>query len=216
MKKFILPLLVLLFVGSIMAVESEPSAVVGYVKYDCVAGLNTIALPMVETYALASDIATAYPGKFDTFNYWDNATQSWVGAFDLGGFWDNDFAVNNGLVLWPNSLESFSFYSIGDLPVIQPSYNMLTGLNMIMVPLDRSDITLASELGVDTGTLDTVNEWDNTTQSWVGAFDLGGFWDNDYPIAIGGGYWVNSLSDLTWPTPPPTRNQNIGLSRSGK
>lgn len=46
MKKFILPLLVLLFVGSLFAVESAPSEVVGYFKKDIPAGgWGTLALP---------------------------------------------------------------------------------------------------------------------------------------------------------------------------
>lgn len=46
MKKFILPLLVLLFVGSLFAVESDPSEVVGYFKKTVVEGtVQAIALP---------------------------------------------------------------------------------------------------------------------------------------------------------------------------
>ena len=103
MKKFILPLLLLLFVGSSMAVESEPSAVVGYVKYDCVAGLKYIALPMESGYTWASEFADTYVGSFDALSYWDNATQQWVGAIDLG-YWEGDFATTIGMPLFVNSL----------------------------------------------------------------------------------------------------------------
>jgi hypothetical protein len=63
MKRFILPLMILLFVGSLLAVESAPSEVVGYVKYDCVAGLNLVALPMSQGYTLSSEVGDTYPDR---------------------------------------------------------------------------------------------------------------------------------------------------------
>jgi len=200
MKKFILPLLLLLFVGSIMAVESEPSEVVGYVKYDCVAGLNLVALPMEQGYTLASEIGYAYPGAIDAINYWDAANQQWIAAIDLGGFWDPDFAVAPGMGLMISAVSPLAFYSIGDMPATNPSYALVNALNLIMVPLDRSDLTYASSLGMDVGITDAINQWDAANQQWIAAIDLGGFWDPDFETTIGMPLMINAFSTGTWPT----------------
>lgn len=200
MKKLILPLMLLLFVGALLAVESDPSAVVGYVKYDCVSGLNFIAVPMDQGYTMASELAEDYPGMLDTMNYWDPTTQVWSAASDLGGFWDNDFAVVPGAVLWISAMNTFSLYSIGQLPATNASYPIIAGLNTVMIPLNRSDLTMASEFGTDIGTTDTINTWDAATQVWSAASDLGGFWDNDFPISIGSPLWVSAFGAGTWPT----------------
>lgn len=210
MKRFILPLLILLFVGSLFAVESAPSEVVGYVKYDCVAGLNLVALPMDQGYAWASDLGSAYPGMIDVINYWDNQTQTWVAANDLGFMWDGDFELTNGAVLWISALDTMSLYSIGDLPATMPSYDMVVGLNSMMVTLNRSDLTTAEMLGNEVGILDVINYWDNGTQSWVAANDLGFMWDGDFPVQIGMPLWVSAYQAGTW----PTRNRSVPLSSS--
>lgn len=95
MKKLLLPLLLLVAFGMLAAVESDPSEVVGYVKYDCIAGLNHIALPMDQGYTMAGEFADEYAGNIDAFSYWDAATQSWMTAFYLG-YWEGDFEVNIG------------------------------------------------------------------------------------------------------------------------
>lgn len=215
MKKFILPLLVLLFVGSIMAVESEPSEVVGYVKYDCVAGLNYIALPMESGYTWASEFADTYVGSFDALSYWDNATQQWVGAIDLG-YWEGDFAIEPGAVLMVNAIASLSAYSIGDMPAENASYSLLPGLNSLMIPLNKSSITMASILAdteIGYGSLDAISYWDNASQQWVGAIDLG-YWEGDFATTIGMPLFVNSLITGVWPEGP--RSFESGLSKSAK
>lgn len=200
MKKFILPLLVLLFVGSLFAVESDPSEVVGYVKYNCLEGLNHIALPMDSGYTWVSEFADEYMGNLDTMSYWDAASQSWVAAVDLG-YWEGDFEVTPGSVLMINSFVAFDAYSIGTLPASNATYALIPGLNDIMVPLNRSDISWAGEVGdeMGMGTLDTMSYWDAVTQTWVAAVDLG-YWEGDFEVAIGFPMQVNSLDSLTWPS----------------
>jgi len=95
MKKLIIPLLFIFAFSILAAVESEPSEVVGYVKYPCVVGLNHIALPMDQGLTMASDFAALYPDMLDNMSYWDNNTQTWVTAFNLG-YWEGDFPVHIG------------------------------------------------------------------------------------------------------------------------
>jgi hypothetical protein len=198
MKKLIIPLLFIFAIGILAAVESEPSEIVGYVKYPCVAGLNHIALPMDQGLTMASDFAALYPDMLDAMSYWDAASQSWVTAFNLG-YWEGDFPIHTGSVMMINSLAQFNSYSIGNMPATNATYNILIGLNDIMIPLNRSDINMAGQVGTEIGVLDAMSYWDNNTQSWVTAFNLG-YWEGDFPITIGMPMQVNALSPVTWPS----------------
>lgn len=197
MKKLILPLLLLVAFGMLAAVESDPSEVVGYVKYPCIAGLNHIALPMDQGLTMASDWANNYPGMMDAMSYWDAVSQSWVSAFDLG-YWEGDFAVAPGSVMLISAMAPFDGFSIGALPATNASYNLLIGLNDMMIPLNRSDITMAGTMGDEVAVLDAISYWDATTQSWVSAFNLG-YWEGDFPVTIGFPVQVNALDVATWP-----------------
>lgn len=197
MKKLILPLLLLVAFGMLAAVESAPSEVVGYVKYPCVTGLNLVALPMDQGYAMVSEFADDYMGNFDTLNYWDNTVQGWVAAFDIG-YWEGDFPISEGSVIYLNALSNVDVYSIGDMPATNASYSLVSGLNTMMVPLNYGAMTMASDVATAIGTLDTMNYWDNAVQGWVAAFDIG-YWEGDFPVSIGFPMYVNSLSATTWP-----------------
>ena len=203
MKRFILPLLLLLFVGSLFAVESAPSEVVGYVKYDCVAGLNLVALPMSQGYTLASEFADSYPGMLSEMNYWDSENQQWMTAVDWG-YWEGDFSVEPGMVMMINALSPFTMYSIGDMPTQNASYNLQLNLNTLMIPLKKSAITLASELATDIGegSLTEINTWDAQNQQWATAVDWG-YWEGDFAVSIGTPLMVQSAVDeVVWPSGP--------------
>lgn len=210
MKKVILPLLLILAVGILAAVESAPSAVVGYVKYDCLAGNNLIALPMEQGYTTASEIAANFSGTTDAISYFDPTLQDWTTAVDLGGFWDGDFAIAAGSVVMVYGYSPCSFFSMGSMPAANASYGLLTGLNTIMIPLNRSDLNMAGLVGADVGT-DAVSYFDATLQDWTTAVDLGGFWDGDFATAIGSPLMVYAYSDATWPS---TRTTNNVLQKS--
>lgn len=201
MKKVLLPILLLMAISFMFAVESAPSEIVGYVKYPCVTvagGLNFIAIPMESGYLYASDLANAFPGMMDALSYWDAATQTWVAAVDGGGYFDGDYEVAPGMPIMINALADFNFYSMGSLPATRYSYDLLAGLNAIMVPLSRSDLLLAGDVGYAIGPIDAVSNWDAATQTWVAAVEAGGFWDGDYSVTIGMPLMVNALEDVTW------------------
>lgn len=199
MKRFILPLLILLFVGSLFAVESAPSEVVGYVKYDLVAGDNTIAVPMEQGLTMASEVGDLLGAA--SVGYFDSATQLWslINAFPWGG-WDSDFSLANGQALWVNMAAGSSFYSIGELPVANPSYSLVAGDNMVMVPLNESDLNLASLVGDDIGA-NSVGYFDGATQLWslINAYPWGG-WDSDFSTSIGDPLWINTTGASVWPS----------------
>lgn len=101
MKKFILPLLLLLAIGMLAAVESDPSAVVGYVKYQCLSGDNVIAVPMQSDYQFASELGDAIGAG--NLGYFDSTSKEWV-LIDKqpweGGGWTDDFNTTIGMPLW--------------------------------------------------------------------------------------------------------------------
>jgi len=214
MKKLVFVLLLIVSIGFLAAVESAPSAVVGYVKYPCVVGNNLIALPMNAGYAMASDLANAYPGNMDQISYWDATLQNWTTAVDLGGFWDGDFAVGNGTVLMVNALAGFNMFSLGSLYATNAQYSLLVGNNTVMIPLNYSSLAMAGEAGTAMGA-DQISFWDSSLQNWTTAVDLGGFWDGDFAISIGFPLMANILAPVTWPAGPRgnVNNNSFGSSK---
>jgi hypothetical protein len=210
MKKFILPLLLILTVGMLAAVESEPSEVVGYVKYDCLVGLNLVAMPMDDGLTLTSEVGAIYNAtneNIDAINIWDPASQTWFFSTNYGGgFWDPDLPVAPGSILYFNTITPLTFYSIGAMPSTNAQYNIIPGLNTIMVPLNMNTLTLTSEVGASIGDgeyLDAINLWDAVSQTWTFSTNYGGgFWDPDLNVSIGTPLFVNSINSVTWPTGP--------------
>jgi len=192
------------------AVESEPSEVVGYVKYDCLVGLNLVAMPMDDGLTLTSEVGAIYNAtneNIDAINIWDPASQTWFFSTNYGGgFWDPDLPVAPGSILYFNTITPLTFYSIGAMPSTNAQYNIIPGLNTIMVPLNMNTLTLTSEVGASIGDgeyLDAINLWDAVSQTWTFSTNYGGgFWDPDLNVSIGTPLFVNSINSVTWPTGP--------------
>jgi len=203
MKKVLLPLLMLILAGSfLLAVESSPSAIVGYVKYPCVTGLNLIAFPMAPGFASADEFSTAMGGNVTTVNFWLPDVQDWY-AIDYNEMfgWSDEFVTTPGTVMYVNAQADFSCYSMGTLPGAY-SVDLVEGLNVVMVPLDRSDLSTIATFGdAFGGNVTTVNKWLNDIQDWyaVDYNEMFGWSDTDYPAAIGDPFYVNSSVAMTWP-----------------
>jgi hypothetical protein len=206
MKKFILPLLVLLFVGSLYAVESAPSEVVGYVKYDLVAGNNTIALPMDQPYNLASELGDEIGAS--AVAYFNSASQVWESANSTPFGWTGDFGISNAQALWVSLDAAGTFYSLGAMPETIPSYNLVAGNNMIMLPLNKSDLILASLIGADIAA-SAVAIFNSSTQVWESANSTPFGWTGDFDTAIGDPLWISTDAAGTWPAPATRAIQGI-------
>jgi len=205
MKRFILPLMILLFVGSLFAVESAPSEVVGYVKYECALnanGSNTfVALPMGTEYTMASHIGDAYPGVINVISGWNATEQGWSAASKVGDTWYDDFVVSPGMAYMVTVTEAVDFYSIGELndPIEYTLVDNANGSNsLIMVPLNRSDLLEADDLGDDVGVVSVVTQWDNANQGWSAASKVGDTWYDTYAIGIGMPLMVTVTEAATW------------------
>jgi len=210
MKKFILPLLLILAVGMLAAVESEPSAIVGYVKYDCVVGNNLIAMPMVQAITTTTEFGAQFGDNINTINLWNPITQAWDSSVNYGdNFWDPDLQVETGSVLFINATNAITYYSIGTLPTTNAQYSIVIGNNTIMIPLNKSNLNLTSVAGLSMGPtgeeVNTINLWNSLAQAWDASVNYGaGFWDPDFDISIGTPMFINSSSSFLWPT--GTRN----------
>jgi len=216
MKKVLLPLLMLIAIAGLLAVESSPSAIVGYVKYPCVSGLNLVAFPMGPGIASSDEFTAAYGSAITTVNTWMSDIQDWYGI-DYGPFgWTDEIVLTPGAVALVNSADVYNLYSMGTVPT-PPTYNLVEGLNTVMVPLNRSDCSTIAAFGdAFGGNVTTLNKWLNDIQDWYGV-DYGpfGWTDTDTPAAIGDPFLVNSSVVFTWPTGAKGA-QTLKTSRASK
>ena len=211
MKKLYLSILALVIFASLLMaqVQSEPSEIVGYVNYECVAtgtgGNNLIALAMENEYLMASDLGNAYAGQIDAISRWLPEDQAWASASLVGTTWFGDFALEQGNGYFVNVLSTINFYSVGKLlpPV---SYHLVylpvedAGNNMIMVPLTMSGFDFASELAGDIGVANVVSRWLAADQAWNSASLVGTTWFGDFGINIAMPLMVNVTEEvIAWP-----------------
>ncbi len=197
MKKVIIPLILLLAVTFLIAVESDPSETVGYVKYDLYAGSNLIALPMQSGYATSSDLGDAIGAT--SISNWDASSQSW-NQYVTGMFgWSGSFTLADGMGIMLNVTAAGTFYCAGSM-ITQPNYNLEVGSNLVMIPLDRSDLLLSSTVGDEIGAT-SISSWNASSQSWnqyvTGMFGWSGSFDTDIAMP----FMVNVTTASTWPAP---------------
>jgi hypothetical protein len=218
MKKVLLPLLMLIVASSfLMAVESAPSAIVGYVKYPCVTGLNLVSFPMAPGFANLDEFSTAMNGNITTVNKWVADGQYWNASdYDEMFGWSQDFSFIPGESAYIYSSADFNCYSMGPVPA-PSSYDVLVGLNLIMVPLNRSDITTMAGFGdAFGGAVTTVNTWINVGQYW-GTTDydeMFGWSDPDTPASIGEPFYLYSNAAMTWPSAKGITKSKLSTSRT--
>ena len=210
MKKLILPLLLLVAIGVLTAVPSDPSNVVGYVKYPLVAGVNTMAIPLEQGFTLASEVGDAIPAT-TVSKFEPSPTELWtsITAFPWGGWDGTDWAVNDGDPFQISVDAAVDFYSIGDLPPVR-IFNLVAGVNMISVPLNQSALTLASAVG-DAIPATTVSKFEpSPTELWtsITAFPWGGWDGTDWATAIGDPLQVSVDAATIWPASKASNNVN--------
>ena len=211
MKKFTVLLVGLMLLSVFLsAVESEPSAIVGYVAYECQTGErannNFVAMPLQSEFTTAKELGLAYEEKINVVSNWLPETQAWESMVFDGDFWiGKDFDIFAGHAYMISVYEEGRFYCVGEL-VEQPQYDLIFGStsdnNFIMVPLNRPDLDKASVLGEDIGDVNTVNTWTATTQSWNTTFydELEDVWlGEDFSLSIATPVMIGITSPKVWP-----------------
>lgn len=196
---FILLLFIPVF---LLALESEPSEVVGYVKYECgVAGYQFIANSMATGYTLASELGDAIgTTNCNSISIWNASTQTWDITVYNHQMWFDDQPIIEGAVIMCGMLNPVDVYMAGALPTLT-SYPLQFGYSSIMIPLDRSDIITASQLGNEIGLdkVNSINTWDADSQSWVTTVYNHSMWFDDQLLEIGTPILLGVISDYSWP-----------------
>jgi hypothetical protein len=203
MKKTMLAFLLIASIVMLSALESDPSDVVGFVKYECLTGNNLIALPMDAGYTMSNEVGNAITGA-NQIAYWDNTAQGWVTSNKgFGTTWSNAFAVTGGMPLMVRTTGDTEFYVAGNMFDPEPNYTLLVGNNTIMVPLSRTDLTMSNLVGNDISNANQMSYWDNVAQGWVTSNKgFGTTWSNAFATDIAMPLMTRVTAGSTWPAPP--------------
>ena len=211
MKKFASLLLATLLLSVFLyAVESEPSAIVGYVVYQCQTGEsannNFVALPMDMGFSDSIEFGEAYQDDIDVISNWLAASQAWESTLYDGDIWTGeifDVKVNSAYMI--SIYDAKPFYCVGPLPEA-PVYDLVFGAtasnNFIMIPLDRTDLEKASELGGDISDVSAVNAWSAPYQSWMSIFydEVEEAWTgDDFSVSVAMPLMISITKEKEWP-----------------
>jgi hypothetical protein len=213
MKKTMLAFLLIASIVMLSALESDPSDVVGFVKYGMLTGLNLVALPMNAGFTTSAQVGNAITNA-NQMSKWDNVSQIWVSsAKNMFGNWVSPFAVTGGMPLMARTTSASDFYVAGSMYTPEPNYNILTGLNLVMVPLSKTTLTTSALVGNDMVSVNQMSKWDNVSQIWISsAKNMFGNWVSPFATQIGMPLMARATAAFTWPTPPPAMSSKPSLS----
>ena len=186
------------------APAAAPSAAINY---------TNISIPLVvtDTYPTADDVAgyinsTNPPTTTNSIQRvarWDTGSQTFVirtvgAVFGTANF---NVAVGDWLLVGADSTAPAVFTWVGDVPEIGfRSYSLVAnGYTGLMLPLDRSDLTTADDLGNDIGDITRVARWDAASQTFVVRTVGAVFGTANFDIEIGYPYLVFSTVSQSWP-----------------
>lgn len=202
MKKLLIVPLLLLAIGMLVAVESDPSNVVGYVKYDCYSGLNYVAVPLGAGGNVADLVAANMPNIRSIFKF-NPLTQGWdsIDYDDEFEEWTGDMSGITGEVLLFDCLANTSFYSLGDIPT-NHTYSIVPGFNYIVVPVNQGSYTAVEHIGSAIGNVSSIFVFNNLTHGWDSIdYDVEfEEWTGSMPVEIGDVILIDSLGSATWPS----------------
>jgi len=205
MKKLLTITMLLLAFTLLVAVESDPSNVVGYVKYECVEGDNFVALPLEQGFTMTSDFGNQFPDDINAINVWSPSQQIWETSVNYSGFWFPDFPVEVGTAIFFTSTADLDFYSIGDLPETNVQYAIVEGDNTIMVPLNKPELENTGDVGNSIGDgldINAILAWNSGSQIWETSVNYSGYWFPTSDVSIGTPLFITSYTELTWPEGP--------------
>ncbi len=173
---------------------------------------NVIALPLDSSAQFAAQSLSytasglaAYVGSgVQQVLHWDTATQTYEFYFPADGF-GTDFSLQTGGVYWieVDSTTPPVLSFVGDVPAQGTIQFDLLGAttclwNDISLPLDKSDITVASQLAASIGDVEQIVRWDPETQTYEFYFPADGF-GTDFSTRIGYPYHVCLTQGKLWP-----------------
>ena len=179
--------------NAILVVEAKPLAHNFTIEF--VTGSNMIGIPVNDTSVTnASLLATEIGGNCTQISKWDTVTQQYVTY--IPGFPLNNFDIVGG--------EGYYVTMTGPATVIftgkgweSPfTISLVTGNNMIGIPVNDTSVTNASSLATKIGGNCTqISKWDTVTQQYVTY--IPGFPLNDFDIVGGEGYYLTMTGPAT-------------------
>ena len=209
MKKILVLGILVLFLGSLIAAESGPSATVGFIKYSMVIGKTFIANPMDAGYTTSALMGDAITGA-DQMSYYNSGSQGWVSSIkNLFGNWVGPFAVAGGQAIMVRATAVSDFYVAGGMYLPEPNYSIVVGLNGIMVPLSKSALTTSALVGDDLGSVDQMSYYNSSSQGWVSSIkNLFGNWVGPFATDIGMALQVRGTAVFNWPVADVTGGES--------
>ena len=195
-KNKILLILTLIVPLFLCAIESDPSEVVGFVKFDLSSngssGYNVFTTPFQINNG--TNISSIYNNitNCEALSFWSPDSQMWK-SYDAQP-WTPDWAVESAGTYMCHVSAGSTFYVYGK-PVQNPSYDLKTGKNLIMLPFEQSSITDCAQLMNAIPGCTSVMYYDQTSQDWVEYSGTETVWN----VTTGMGYVVTVSSDTVWP-----------------
>lgn len=157
----------------------------------------------------ASELAAAI-GPVDLISRWSAASQAW-GSY-IPGVSATDFALNWGEPYMVSVTRDTTFTQMGEA-IRGKTFNLISPPgktnNAITIPLERTDLTLASEVAADIGDMvDLISRWFSASQAW-GSY-VPGVSATDFPVYPGMPLMVSVTAPVTWPE-MGSRTSNISF-----
>lgn len=234
MKRFILPLLILLFVGSLFAVESAPSEVVGYFKIDVPVGSWTpVSMPFeIVDGSPAGVVGDNWASDLDYVetDVLININSGLVSYYYTGYGWDNDDPnfVEAGNFLWLNRTQPTANTNMFLLGKVNPqpiSLNMAGQNAGGFTPFSINDAAPVDPAIM--GFTTTEPDWDNyfvdaiicindgrTAEYWGFEYGWNALDGEPFAIEPTKTYYYYSNSPTGWTWTYPTRGLNNPFSHN--
>jgi hypothetical protein len=213
MKRFILPLLILLFVGSLFAVESAPSEVVGYFKLSSPSNTWTpLSLPFDYVDMAVTEVIGDQFSDMDEI--YDILTATSTTYYDGFGWFGDLENMEYGKVYWMRKVDTNPTADYFVLGKVDPNTVTVTVNGNSWTPFalnEAADVPLESLF--DTVAADGDEIYDISTALSTTYYEgFGWFGDLEF-ITPTHGYWYNRTAGtgFSW-TYNPTRSNSIAPS----
>jgi hypothetical protein len=181
--------------------ESGNSVTIGEFDYALITtpttDFNEISLPTaMEGITDAAQLMAAIPGC-NSVARWDAADQGYYQYISFLPM--TNFSVEKGYPYYVNVTDNVIFTLIGK--VVKPTFNLVTtpttDFNEVMLTLDKTGITQASELMADIPSCNSIARWNAEDQ---GYYQYVSFLPmTNFNVRAGYPYYVNVTSNITWP-----------------
>ena len=160
---------------------------------------NQISLPLIiQDIHDANDLMLAIPGC-NSVARWNAQLQAYEQY--IPGVPPTNFTVTMGNSYYVNVTSSSIITMVGG--ITGPNFNLMTtsntSFNEIMLPLDKTSISNASELMADIPACNSVARWNASLQTYEQY--IPGVPPTNFVVKVGYSYYVNVTENVSWPIP---------------